>query len=396
MSVLLKRIIASLSLCIGSASICAAQIAPDRTASTASDLTPAASATQEPWNDPALTTGSIPRDPDPQPLPHQSDTGGLSGQDLKIPAEDLIVLTNAAQFIGTPPRSGKQDPFVLKLQIMLDRAHASPGVIDGYWGDNVRKAVLAAREMLGLPLSGNIDRQLWQALEQFDPTPPLRAYTVTEKDAAGPFVPEMPKDYGELAKLERIAYRTIEEMLAERFHMDEKLLRQLNPKARFVVGEEIIVADTGKPFKATVAQLIADKQRKQLLGYGGDGRLLVAYPATIGSTTTPSPTGVHAIKAIAVGAEYWYRPQVNFKQGNNDKPLRLAPGPNNPIGSVWIGLDKPTFGIHGTPEPSKIDKSNSHGCVRLTNWDVEELVKLVKPGVPVEFYDPTSMVGAAQ
>ncbi|WP_170984217.1 L,D-transpeptidase family protein [Rhodoligotrophos defluvii] len=344
-----------------------------------------------------LITGSIPRDPNQvAPSPRSGSLTQIPPSHSRIPAEDLIALTNAAPFGGRPFKPGKQDPVVLKLQIMLDRAHASPGVIDGYWGENVRKAVFAAREMLGLPLSDKVDHDLWARLESLDPTPPLRAYTLTAKDVAGPFAPEIPKDYSELAKLPRIAYRSVQELISERFHMDEKLVRQLNPEVRFIEGEQIIVADTGKPYHAKVAQLIADKQRKQLLGYGADGRLLVAYPATIGSTSTPSPTGIHAIKAIAVDAEYWYRPQVNFKQGENDKPLRLAPGPNNPIGSVWIGLDKPTFGIHGTPEPSKIDKTNSHGCIRLTNWDVEELVKLVRPGITVEFYDPTAMASAAQ
>ncbi|MGF7158553.1 lipoprotein-anchoring transpeptidase ErfK/SrfK [Rhodoligotrophos appendicifer] len=348
--------------------------------------------------DPSLTTGSIPQDAeivDPQ-RPDQDLAAGVNLKAQTVPAEDLIPLTNAAVFQSRPFKAEKQDPIVLKLQVMLDRAHASPGVIDGFWGDNVRKAVTAAQEMHGLPITGRIDQQLWDVLAGLDTTPPLRTYVVTEKDVAGPFVAKTPRDYAELSKMETIAYRTIEEMIGEKFHMDEKLVRQLNPKSGFNAGDEIIIADTGKPFKANVVHLIADKQRKQLLGYGSDARLLVAYPATIGSSDMPSPAGTHAVKAIATKAEYWYRPKVNFQQGKNTEVLRLAPGPNNPIGSTWIGLDKPTFGIHGTPEPSKIDKTNSHGCVRLTNWDVEELVHLVKPGVPVEFYDSNNVVGSAQ
>jgi len=345
-----------------------------------------------------ITTGSIPPVGLPMvaamparpsaPLPQKS-------AEPAIPAMDLFFLTNAARYTGLPPKPGKQDPVVLRLQIMLDRIHASPGAIDGYWGSNVQKAVKAAQEMLGLPVNGRVDERLWAALEQADPNPPLKRYVLTAADVAGPFVPHIPTDYAELAKLERIAYRNPQEALSEKFHMDEKLLRQLNPNARFVAGEEILVTDVGRPLTKKVAYLIADKERRQLLGYGEDARLLVAYPATIGSTSTPSPTGIHAVKAIAVDAEYWYRPQVNFQQGQNNKPLRLAPGPNNPIGAVWIGLDKPTFGIHGTPEPSRIDKTNSHGCIRLTNWDVLELVKLIKPGVTVEFYQPSHQVGAA-
>jgi len=355
-----------------------------------------------------LTTGSIPpmtvrsataaaiqRPVAAAPAPRPAAPIPTRQAEPAIPAMDLFFLTNAARYTGIPFRSGKQDPAVLRLQIMLDRVHASPGAIDGYWGGNVQKAVKAAREMYGLPVRETVDEQLWTVLEQADPSPPLKRYVLTAADVAGPFVPQIPTDYAELAQLERIAYRNPQEALGEKFHMDEKLLRQLNPNARFVAGEEILVTNVGKPSTAKISYLIADKERRQLLGYGADARLLVAYPATIGSTSTPSPVGIHAVKAIAVDAEYWYRPQVNFQQGQNAKPLRLAPGPNNPIGAVWIGLDRPTFGIHGTPEPSRIDKTNSHGCIRLTNWDVLELVKLVKPGVTVEFYQPSHMVGSA-
>jgi lipoprotein-anchoring transpeptidase ErfK/SrfK len=186
------------------------------------------------------------------------------------------------------------------------------------------------------------------------------------------------------------------ELLAERFHMDEGFLRKLNPTADFTkAGTTIMVADTGPPASARVARLVAHKASKQLLGYDAAGALVVAYPATIGSSDLPSPTGIHAVKALAIDPEYWYRPKVNFQQGDNAQPLRLKAGPNNPVGSVWIGLDKPTYGIHGTPEPSRIDKTSSHGCVRLTNWDARELARLVEIGVPVEFIDQIADATAA-
>ncbi|PZN49764.1 MAG: hypothetical protein DIU65_13850, partial [Proteobacteria bacterium] len=127
--------------------------------------------------------------------------------------------------------------------------------------------------------------------------------------------------------------------------------------------------------------------QKQVFAYDEAGKLVAAYPATIGSSDTPSPSGTHAVSRIAFDPNYTYNPKVNFKQGDNDKILTIPPGPNGPVGTVWIALDKPTYGIHGTPEPSKIGKTHSHGCVRLTNWDAAELAKLVKPGVPVEFVD---------
>jgi lipoprotein-anchoring transpeptidase ErfK/SrfK len=140
----------------------------------------------------------------------------------------------------------------------------------------------------------------------------------------------------------------------------------------------------GAPISGRVARIVADKTLKQVRGYDAQDRLLVAYPATIGSPDNPSPSGEHLVKAVAPNPVYYYDPQ-NFVQGDNIEKLQLPPGPNNPVGSVWIDLTEPSYGIHGTPEPTKIDKTGSHGCVRLTNWDVEELSKLVDPGVPVSF-----------
>jgi len=121
--------------------------------------------------------------------------------------------------------------------------------------------------------------------------------------------------------------------------------------------------------------------------YDENGDLIVAYPATIGSADTPSPSGVHKVTRVAFDPDYTYNPNLNFKQGDNTSILKIPPGPNGPVGSIWIALDKPTYGIHGTPEPSKIGKTESHGCVRLTNWDAQELARMVKPEVVVEFWD---------
>jgi lipoprotein-anchoring transpeptidase ErfK/SrfK len=169
--------------------------------------------------------------------------------------------------------------------------------------------------------------------------------------------------------------------------MDVDLLKTLNPNATWAAGEEIAVTAWGPNKQGKVAKLVADKSDRQLRGYDAEGKLLVAYPATIGSTDNPSPTGTHIIDAIAPMPNYTYNPEVNFQQGDNTSKLIIPPGPNGPVGAMWIDLTDPTFGIHGTPEPSKIDKTNSHGCVRLTNWDAEELATLVDKGVPVDFVD---------
>lgn len=306
------------------------------------------------------------------------------------PVDLLISLANDAVYSPDPyPKGQQSDPRMIKLQVLLDRANASPGVIDGINGGNVSKAIAAFEMMVGHEVDGRLDAELWAKLEATSSEPVLVSYEITEKDVAGPFVPVMPADYAEQAQLPAAAYRDPAEMLAERFHMDEAFLRRLNPDVDFTVpGTVLTVANPGPPLKAKVASIIADKGKKQVFAYDAAGRLVASYPATIGSSDLPSPTGVHAVKAIAINPEYWYRPKVNFQQGENTKALRLPPGPNTPVGAVWIGLDKPTYGLHGTPEPSKIDKTNSHGCVRLTNWDANELAHMVAPGVPVDFREP--------
>ena len=274
---------------------------------------------------------------------------------------------------------------VAALQILLDRAGASPGVIDGKFGSNVDKAILAYRDITGENLKSTDAAGIKAALQRTGGDP-FTTYTIAASDAAGPFVASVPADYGEKAKLDRLSYTSVSEMLAEKFHMDEAYLKALNPEANFSrVGTIIRVANVGKPVTTKVARIIADKTKKQVRAFDADDRLVAVYPATIGSSDTPSPVGTHAISRVALDPQYTYNPKLNFKQGTNDKVLTIPPGPNGPVGSVWIALDKPTYGIHGTPDPSKIGKTESHGCVRLTNWDAQELAKLVSAGVPVEF-----------
>ncbi len=276
-------------------------------------------------------------------------------------------------------------PAVARMEILLDRAGASPGVIDGYDGENLRKAISAFEIMQGGKPDGVITPPLLQALGTFDTAGGvIGGYVIADADVST-IVPPIPTDYGEMAKLTFLGYTSVAEELGERFHMNEKFLVALNPGAGFKTGETIYGAMTGADRKGVVVRIEADKAARQVRAYAADGSLLVAYPATIGSTATPSPSGTHTVLAVAENPTYTYNPEVNFKQGNNDKVLTIPPGPNGPVGSVWIDLSEPTFGIHGTPEPSLIDKAASHGCVRLTNWDAEELAKMVSKGVTVDF-----------
>ncbi|RWD65932.1 MAG: hypothetical protein EOS36_06445 [Mesorhizobium sp.] len=274
---------------------------------------------------------------------------------------------------------------VADLQVLLDRAGASPGVIDGRFGSNVDKALAAYNQITGSNLKSTDAVGIKTALAQSGGDA-FASYTITPEDAAGPYVASIPEDYSQKAKLDRMGYTSVTEALAERFHMDEGYLKSINKGLDFNrPGTIIKVANFGKLVSTPVARIIADKDKKEVFAYDAGGKLVAAYPTTIGSADTPSPTGIHAVSRIALDPNYTYNPNINFKQGQNDRILTIPPGPNGPVGSVWIALDKPTYGIHGTPDPSKIGKTESHGCVRLTNWDARELAKLVSPGVTVEF-----------
>jgi lipoprotein-anchoring transpeptidase ErfK/SrfK len=285
---------------------------------------------------------------------------------------------------------------VAALQVLLDRGGASPGVIDGRFGSNVDKALAAYNEITGSNLKSTDTVGIQAALSQSGGDA-FASYTITAEDAAGPYVASIPEDYGQKAQLNCMCYTSVTEALAERFHMDENYLKSINKGLDFnSPGTIIKVANFGKLVSTPVARIVADKTKKEVYAYDAGGKLVAAYPATIGSADTPSPTGIHAVSRIALDPNYTYNPNINFKQGQNDKILTIPPGPNGPVGSVWIALDKPTYGIHGTPEPSKIGKTESHGCVRLTNWDARELAKLVSPGVTVEFVGGPSADDVAQ
>ena len=336
---------------------------------------------------PPLDDGGY-REAYPEPVePRQAplDQAAIEPAEPEIMVEPAQPNVPATRVDPSLSLGGHED--IAALQVLLDRTGASPGVIDGRFGSNVDKALAAYREITGVQLRTTDTIGITEALERTGGEA-FAHYTITPEDAAGPYVASIPEDYSQKAQLERMAYTSVTEALAERFHMDEAYLKKLNPEANFNrPGTIVKVANFGKLVATPVASIIADKGRKQVRAYDANGKLVAAYPATIGSTDTPSPSGTHVVSRIALDPNYTYNPKINFKQGENDKVLTIPPGPNGPVGSVWIALDKPTYGIHGTPDPSKIGKTESHGCVRLTNWDARELAKLVKPGVTVEFVD---------
>ncbi|KAA8734427.1 L,D-transpeptidase family protein [Acinetobacter qingfengensis] len=280
-----------------------------------------------------------------------------------------------------------QLPVYAKAQVLLNRKHASPGAIDGATGKNTLKAISAYQTMNGLTATGNLDEATWQSLNSGENTPVFEEYTITAADLKGPYANAIPSNYADQAKMKGLYYTRVTEMLGEKFHMDETFLKKLNPKATFnKVGEKIIVANVRNNLPEDIHLIIAHKGAKQLYLFNSKNKMIASFPATIGSTDTPSPAGTYTVKNIAPNPWYGYNPK-NFIQGGNTKPLSLPPGPNNPVGNMWIGLSKPSFGIHGTPNPSLISKTASHGCIRLTNWDAGDLAKRVKPGVTVKFLE---------
>jgi len=296
---------------------------------------------------------------------------------------------NGADYEKSAGSSSKEpDAVVLKLQIMLDQAHFSPGVIDGRMGDNTVYALREFEKQSGLASDGRLDQAHWNALTRGNKKV-LVPYTVTEADTKGPFVKSIPKDYAALAVLDSLSYTSVEERLGEKFHLDIALLKALNPGARLDdPGEKIVVPNVVNVSpKGEVTNIEIDKAQSVLRGYGRDGKLLVVYPASIGSEDNPSPRGKMTVKGVARNPKYSYRPDKNFQQQGNLGPLTLPPGPNGPVGSIWIDLTKETYGIHGTANPELVGKTLSHGCVRLTNWDAEELGRLVKFGAKVSFLE---------
>jgi lipoprotein-anchoring transpeptidase ErfK/SrfK len=287
--------------------------------------------------------------------------------------------------VERPPRPSEEpDPAIVHLQVLLDRAGSSPGVIDGFYGENVSKAIAGFEAMEKLPVDGKPDPDVIARLPQAASV--MASYTISQEDVSD-LVADISEDYAKQAEMEHLGFTSITEKLAERFHMDEDLIKALNPGSRFSPGDTIAVVDPGPPKEGRVKRIEAHRKSGQVLAFAEDGTILAIYPATIGSEDNPSPTGTHKVNGVARMPPYIYNPKINFKQGKNKHRLTLPSGPNNPVGTVWIDLSEPTYGIHGTPEPSLIDKSGSHGCVRLTNWDVEELGKMVKPGVMVDFVD---------
>ncbi|MBS7699913.1 MAG: murein L,D-transpeptidase [Chelatococcus sp.] len=296
-------------------------------------------------------------------------------------------INNAGRPVPTKAKTHRPNASLVKAQTLLARQGISPGEIDGIDGDNYKKAVAEFRRQRNLGEGDVVDDATWRALQGDTSKDILQDYSVTKEDIKTNFVRRIPHDYARQARMKRLGYRNAREMFAERFKMSEGLLRSLNPKARFRrSGETLHVVSATRKLPSDEARTIeADKAMSVVRALNAAGQTIATYPATIGSGDTPSPEGEYQLVRVVKNPSYHYDPERNFQQGRNKQRLVLAKGPNNPVGTVWMELSKPTFGIHGTPEPSRIGKTSSHGCVRLTNWDAQELAQLVRPGTTVRF-----------
>ena len=279
---------------------------------------------------------------------------------------------------------GKRDAATLAVQVMLDRSSHSPGIIDGLMGGNTRRAIAAFRRTHDLPAGTGIDDALLTALAGTQSATVLKRYEITQEDAGGPFT-DVPSDFAAQAELDHVGYESAHEMLAERFHMDQAFLSAINPGTSFSqAGSEIWIVESGDDkLPGDIARIEVRKGDGAVVALDADGKELASFPATIGSGEFPSPSGRMEVSAIAPEANYTFNPDA--QNWGPDKTFVIPPGPNNPVGGVWIDLGKNGYGIHGSPDPQLIGKTASHGCVRLTNWDAKALAAAVSAGVEVEF-----------
>ena len=276
---------------------------------------------------------------------------------------------------------GDKGAAVVRAQILLDRAHFSCGAIDGNFGSNLQKTVTAYQNDRHFPAMGQVDAATWASLNA-DQAPVLIPYTITDDDEKGPFI-QIPRDMMKQAALPAMGYASPLQELAERFHSSPELIEALNPGADFSkVGQLLTVPNASTMPPGQAAAIYVSKSESSVRAVGPDGKLLAFYVATIGSDHDPLPIGDWKVQWIKRDPVFHYDSSLFWDAKKSDQKADIKPGPNNPVGVVWIDLSKEHYGIHGTPDAALVGHATSHGCIRLTNWDASELANIVKPGTP--------------
>jgi len=297
------------------------------------------------------------------------------------PNAQLTAETVNSAALLDPVDSNANSAAILRAQILLDRAHFSPGEIDASFGGNMRNAITAYQSNRGLKTSGSIDLDTWTALNK-DDLPVLSTYVITEADVVGPFV-AIPTSMLAKSKLDALGYTSSIEALGEKFHVSPRLLLKLNAGKSFnKAGEEITVPNVLSPEPLpAAAKVVVDRSDASVSLLDAAGKVIARYPASSGSKYDPLPIGTWKINGVSANPVFHYNPKLFWDAKPKSQKAKIAGGPNNPVGVVWIDLSKEHYGIHGTPEPSKIGKTESHGCIRMSNWNATAVAAAVSPGM---------------
>jgi len=273
----------------------------------------------------------------------------------------------------------------MRAQILLDRARFSPGEIDARYGDDLGVAVKGFQRAHNMEPTGAIGPEMWKILNE-DARPLTVSYTITPEDVEGPFEP-IPADVQKQAAMKAMPYESPQELLGEKFHASPRLLADLNPGKTLKTGEQITVPDVTRGPVRRVTKVVVSASARTVTAYDLKGGLVAQYPATIGGPHDPLPVGHWVITVVEHNPVFFFDPVHIWNADPNEAKAKLPPGANNPVGTVWMGLSKRHFGIHGTPDPGHVRHGESAGCIRLTNWDAEDLARMVRRGTPAILED---------